>query len=195
MLGGDIAVSSVLGKGTTFRLTIASLPLDNAPSAQPSANVNEPEATTENDPPNLNCRILLAEDGLDNQRLLAFVLNKAGAEVAVVENGQKAVQHVVDEGKAERAVDLILMDMQMPVMDGYEAVRKLRAMGYRGPILALTAHAMKEDRQKCLDAGCDDYLEKPIDRGTLLRLVSMHVTRSQPDNSQSTGSLVSEHLA
>ena len=139
-------------------------------------------------------RVVLAEDGLDNQRLIAFVLRKAGADVTVVEDGQKAVELAIHERETERAFDLILMDMQMPVMDGYEATRKLRAMGYRGPILALTAHAMKEDRKKCLDAGCDSYLTKPIDREALLHLVLKYAADSRSQNRQSLGSLTSGHV-
>lgn len=189
MLGGEITVSSVSGNGTTFSVTIAMLPLDDVQSSKQSTDVNELSATVEGDYPKLNCRVLLAEDGLDNQRLIKFLLRKAGAEVTVVENGKKAVEHAIHNGKTDGTFDLILMDMQMPVMDGYEATHKLRAMGYRGPILALTAHAMREDRQKCLDAGCDDYVTKPVDRRAMLQQVSKYTTGSRSKEPQ----LISGH--
>lgn len=141
----------------------------------PLRDPHEPTAEITDESLALNCRILLAEDGPDNQRLISFLLRKAGAEVLVVEDGQKAVDLALQQTNMNHSFDLILIDMQMPVMDGYEATRKLREAGYRGPILALTAHAMKEDRQKCLDAGCDDYIAKPVDRHTLLQLVSRYV--------------------
>ena len=111
----------------------------------------------------IRARILLAEDGPDNQRLISMMLRKAGADVAVAENGQMAVDRV----RLER-FDLILMDMAMPVMDGYTAARTLRELGVDIPIVALTAHALAGEREKCLAAGCNAYLTKPIDRPDLL---------------------------
>ena len=125
----------------------------------------------------MNFHILLVEDGPDNQRLIAFLLRKAGARVTVAENGQIALDIALKTEEAHDPIDLILMDMQMPVMDGYQATRLLRQAGWQGPIVALTAHAMSDDRQKCLAAGCDDYLSKPIDRKTLMDTIVAWTTK------------------
>ena len=123
----------------------------------------------------LHGRILFAEDGLDNQRLISMLLEKAGADVTTCENGQFAVEAAIASMDAGKPFDMIIMDMQMPVMDGYIATRQMREMGYTGPIIALTAHAMAEDRQKCLDAGCDEYLTKPFDRTLLLATIARYI--------------------
>ena len=106
---------------------------------------------------------------------MAYILRKAGAAVTVAENGQESLERVQSAGAI--SFDLILMDMQMPVMDGYEATRRLRAAGYRGPILALTAHAMADDEKKCLDAGCNGYIAKPIKGQWFLCLVARSIAR------------------
>ncbi|MGQ9914784.1 MAG: ATP-binding protein [Thermogutta sp.] len=185
LLGGDITVQSELGKGSLFTVTIDPGPLEGVPlrrslSAELSPS-SKPTATSDAKKTSLpslpaGCRILLAEDGPDNQRLFAFLLRRAGAEVTIAENGRVACEQVLGQ-KAEAAADaraaiaafdLIFMDMQMPEMDGYAAVRRLREAGVATPIVALTAHAMPEDRERCRAAGCDDYLSKPCDAQTLL---------------------------
>ena len=177
ILGGDLVVASSPGKGSIFTLTVdAVLP----PGARRIACVGVAAAKSESPaaaPPRarLNCRVLLAEDGLDNQRLIVFLLEKAGAEVTVAENGQAAVDRIHAIRQEGLPLDLIFMDIQMPILDGYEATRKLRAEGCTTPIVALTAHAMAGDRQKCLDAGCDDYLTKPVTAATLIDMVAKHL--------------------
>jgi signal transduction histidine kinase/FixJ family two-component response regulator len=194
MLDGDITVSSEPGKGSNFCLNIATGSLEGAvlldqPTEAVTAAAAAPKAAAA-PPVRLDCRILLAEDGPDNQRLIAFILRKAGAEVHICENGQKAMELALstfpgwgrrqDEPKVR--FDVILMDMQMPVMDGYEATRRLREESYTGPIIALTAHAMKGDMQNCLDAGCDDYLTKPIVREKFLGTIASYLKQSAPAN-------------
>ena len=188
-LGGDIHVRSTPGEGSTFSVTIDPGPLDetrmirNAQEAllkQP-----RPAPATPADIGRLHGRVLLAEDGLDNQRLIATLLQKAGVHVTTVDNGQLAVEAALDERESGRPFDLILMDMQMPVMDGYEATRQLRHLEYSAPIVALTAHAMVEDCQKCLDAGCNDYASKPISRQKLLATVATWLSRESDGDSSS----------
>ena len=174
MLGGTIHVDSTPGVGCTFSVTVSTGPLHGVTmvdvaqeSVLPTAQVEKPVGTVEQ----LNCRVLLAEDGPDNQRLISFVLKKAGADVEIAENGQIALDQALAAREAGAPFDVILMDMQMPVLDGYGATGKLREAGYAGPIIALTAHAMSGDREKCLGVGCDDYTTKPIDRLELVGLV------------------------
>ncbi len=181
MLGGDIAVASLPGQGSTFSVTVATGPRDELQSKDQPPQVTELHSPAGIRPRKLGCRILLAEDGLDNQRLIAFVLRKAGAEVVVVENGRMALDLVLAAGQNDTPFDVILMDMQMPVMDGYEATRRLRSAGYKRPIIAVTAHAMAEDRQKCLDTGCDDYVSKPIDKERLIDLLEAYVAEGCRD--------------
>jgi CheY-like chemotaxis protein/HPt (histidine-containing phosphotransfer) domain-containing protein len=122
----------------------------------------------------LSGRILLAEDGHDNQRLISTYLVDAGAEVVIAEDGRIAV----DLATRQR-FDLILMDMQMPELDGYAATAELRGLGNPIPIVALTAHAMAEDRAKCIASGCTDYLSKPVDEALLLRTIIHHLPQMQ----------------
>jgi CheY-like chemotaxis protein len=117
-----------------------------------------------------NGKILVAEDNPSNQKLITILLQKMGVEVTIAEDGHKAVEKCGNE-----TYDLILMDMQMPNMNGYDATRELRKKGIKSPIIAVTANAMMGDEQKCLEAGCDGYISKPIDRAKLNEVVGQYL--------------------
>ena len=108
-----------------------------------------------------------------------FVLQRAGAEVTIAGDGEAAMAEALRAASLGKPFDAILMDVQMPVLDGYSATRQLRESGYAGAIIALTAHAMVGDREKCLQAGCDDYAAKPIDRDTLIATIRKHVSATR----------------
>ncbi len=168
-LGGDITVHSEVGRGSTFIATVETGPLEGVRILEPQAMsvemgdlTQKAEAITTLPP----AKILLVEDGVTNRKLLGLVLRRAGATVITAENGREGVEKATRE-----SFDVILMDMQMPIMDGYTATRALIAQGCPTPIIALTAHAMKGDEEKCRAAGCCGYLTKPIDSDVLLRAI------------------------
>lgn len=171
LLGGRIDVESEYGVGSRF---IATIPM---PAADPvgreqdrvadgSEHADEPPAPESFQVDLGGVAILLVEDGPDNQRLLRHLLETQGASVEIVETGDAAVRRLTTDG-AGRRPDIVLMDMQMPVLDGFEATRQLRDAGYAGPIFAVTADAMDGVRERCMAVGCDEYLTKPIDNATL----------------------------
>lgn len=172
-LGGDIIVSSEPGTGSTF-----SVEIDAGEQLAPQIvgleeaeipSVPTPRRVVDRLPP---CRVLLVEDGKDNQKLIGTHLRRAGAEVEVADNGRLALIAIE---AATVPFDIVLMDMQMPELDGYGAASALRRRGFTTPIIALTAHAMSDDRDKCLRAGCTDYLTKPIDRGVMIETIARHI--------------------
>jgi PAS domain S-box-containing protein len=183
LLGGELTANSTPGQGSEFTLTIPTGEINGVPMLSDQAEALN--GKDRSDRPGLSqttplegLGILLAEDGRDNQLLISMILRQAGATVEIVDNGREAVQLAEDTG-AEK-FDVILMDMQMPEMDGYEATRKLRDDGIETPIIALTANAMREDRQKCLEAGCADYCTKPIDRSRLIQTLAQYAIRATP---------------
>jgi len=198
MLGGDLTVDSAQDLGSMFRLTVATGPLDGVEMVDGPSNAiiikdGRPVGTAlDLEAEKLDARILLAEDGPDNQRLIAFMLRKAGADVTVAENGKIAFDLALAKCDEGWPFDVILMDMQMPVLDGYAAVSQLRLNGYDGPIIALTAHAMAGDREKCLNAGCDGFETKPIDRirliDTIKSWLGKHSERVSPEYTQAEAS-------
>lgn len=119
-------------------------------------------------------KTLVVEDSRTNQRLITILLKKFGFEVDIAENGKEALDKV-----EQTDFTLIFMDMQMPIMNGYEATRELRNRKVKIPIIALTANAMKGDEEKCLNAGCDRYMSKPIDRNLLLEIINSEIERTQ----------------
>jgi CheY-like chemotaxis protein len=179
LMGGNVSlVRSEVGRGSCFRVD---LPLEAAPGATHETRldgVTDRQAIAVTSEVRLRGRVLLAEDGLDNQRLIAFHLTRAGATVEIAENGVIALARIEAEGAAGTPYDLLLTDMQMPEMDGYSLARRLRADGSRLAIVALTAHAMAEDRARCLDAGCDDYAVKPVDRVKLIAVCAAWMAKA-----------------
>jgi len=182
LLGGDLEVESELNKGSTFRVRVETGSLDgvtlrkNVREASRREIAKAPAAPQSQE---LQGRILLVEDGIDNQRLISHLLKKAGAEVAIAENGQVGRDLALESWHQGKPFDLILMDMQMPVLDGYSATRELRGAGYTRPIVALTAHAMNHEREKCLGSGCDDFATKPVNRARLIGLAAEWLEKSR----------------
>jgi signal transduction histidine kinase/HPt (histidine-containing phosphotransfer) domain-containing protein len=174
MLNGDISVQSMpqLGSRFTFSIAIGNLEgvtlRDGRESVRPELPIAESKSTRQ-----LHGHVLLAEDGPANQRVISYYLQKAGLKVTTVDNGRLACDAALAAANAGKPFDVILMDMQMPQLDGYSAAAKLRTSGYTSPIIALTAHAMAHDRKKCIQAGCSDYLSKPIERIKLLDAIAV----------------------
>ena len=123
-------------------------------------------------------RVLLAEDNRDLQQIFARRLNLLGLEVVGVTNGREAATLAQAALAAENPFDLILMDMEMPIIDGYEATRQIRNSGFSGPILALSAHSADDYRQECIKIGCNDCIPKPVDWSLVTVLIRKHVARS-----------------
>ena len=164
LLGGDVRlVSTRPGEGSTFLATIAFEP---AARKLPSARELAPTGAEFE-----GKKILVVEDVEENRLLVQRILAKQGLAVDFAVNGEEGVAKATSSD-----YDLVMMDVQMPVMDGYTATRRLRTLGYDKPIIALTAHAMKEDRVRCMEAGYTDYLTKPIDKPVFLHSLRKHLS-------------------
>jgi CheY-like chemotaxis protein len=170
-LGGSLTLaSSQKGRGSIFIAKIEAGPFEAAPPK--TATVSMMPSTSEAGNILTGASILVVEDALDNQILIKRFLEKAGATVELAENGQDAIVKAL-----AGHFDVILMDVQMPVLDGIEATKELRRVGYARPILALTAHAMAEEIHRSKEAGCDQHLTKPVSRQTLIDAVRRYLPR------------------
>lgn len=171
-LGGDISVVSTVDIGSSFSLTVATgnVPANRMLSYMPEIKKVSNQPLIDSIKTKVTGKVLLAEDNVNNQRLVSMYLKKMGAEVVIANNGKEAIENT---GKDD--FDLILMDMQMPVMNGIDATIRLREMDYKKPIVALTANAMKEDVDACYNAGCDDFIQKPISQEKFLLSVMKYL--------------------
>jgi PAS domain S-box-containing protein len=187
LLGGRVSLTSEEGKGSVFSLVV---PVGVGPTEQAPSDGRElaDESSAEQGPPRrpapdaefkFTGRALVAEDAVTNQMLIKVMLERMGLEVTIVKDGAEAVR----EGLAQ-SYDLIFMDIQMPNMSGYEAAGRLRKKGLTTPIIALTANAMEGDEKKCIEAGCDDYLPKPIERAKLMEITRKYLTPQPQDLSE-----------
>ncbi|MEN7972604.1 MAG: transporter substrate-binding domain-containing protein [Verrucomicrobiota bacterium] len=166
LMGGEIGMTSSQEKGSTFFFNLTLQQTD------PLVATRKPKAATANRP---DTRILLVEDNKVNQTVAKAILRKVGFLVDVAENGKDAIQQIQNKD-----YNIVLMDCQMPIMDGFEATSRIRAMDgdiAKIPIIAITAHAMKDDKRKCLESGMDDYLSKPFNRQELINIVNKYAGR------------------
>ncbi len=166
-LGGEVKVESQPGKGSRFTLSLNVT--DVGTLILPNLDVF-PSADAPAEDIRLSANVLVVDDRRDIRYLAQHFIEKAGGNVVTATNGLEAVEYISSEKSV--GVDLIVMDMQMPVMDGYQAVTELRRRGCQLPIIALTANAMKSDRDECLAAGCTDYTTKPLDQRKLVEVIA-----------------------
>lgn len=169
---GDLQVKSSVGKGSAFtvRIAVGKSEERNEGATTSQILLQDLAPTVADSRP----KVLLAEDSRDGRRLMSLILQKSGAEVEEASDGKVAVEAALRSEEDGAAFDLILMDMEMPVMNGYEAVRQLREKGWSGPIIAITGHTGIEEKQRCLEAGCTDALAKPVDRAQLTNLLKRY---------------------
>lgn len=172
MLGGQISVTSQPGQGSVFEFTIETgstdrFPLLDAGQYQSVLAIPETETALSPLPP---CRILVVDDGPANRKLIRLVLERAGATVETTDNGRSGCEIALAQ-----PFDIVLMDIQMPEMDGHTAIQLLRAHGYQQPVIALTAHAMQEERDRCFASGFTDFAAKPINFDRLLEQLGTHL--------------------
>jgi CheY-like chemotaxis protein len=176
-LGGEVWLESNQSqKGATFGISIAAKVVEGSSFFEYSDHFFEqpaPEVQKVDESVLSGVDILVVDDASDNRLLISRFLSAVGANVDCASNGHEGVNRAL-----EKKYDVVLMDIQMPILDGYAATSQLRGQGYRRPIIALTAHALNEERQRSLSAGCDEHLTKPIDKSTLIEQVARIVGKT-----------------
>jgi signal transduction histidine kinase/ActR/RegA family two-component response regulator len=174
LLGGELSVISQPGVGSVFTMTIDAGAVGEQNSYNKYEQAEEVQKEPHPKPMTVNTgetkKILLAEDNPVNQQLMNVLLKKMGYDVTLVDNGKLAIE-ALEKG----SFDIVLMDIQMPEMNGLEATRAIRQKGYKIPVVAITANALKGDREQCLEAGCDDYLPKPVDKYDLEDMIQKYI--------------------
>ncbi len=177
LLGGDLFARSQVDKGSVFTLLIpAGVDINDHPRLGEKSLKEYIEPSTSSPETSYCGRVMVAEDAPANQKLIMALLAEVGLSPVLVENGQQAVKHATRE-----TFDLIFMDMQMPVMNGYDATQALRSQNISTPIVALTAHAMKGDEEKCRAAGCADYISKPVSPRKLNEVLNKYLEKISPE--------------
>ena len=180
ILGGELSVSSGVGVGTTMTAHFdlgpaAQLHLRPSQASAPNAGRSARRPAPVISPLLRGKRVLSVDDSADNLRIARFLLERAGMVVEEARNGAECIEAVLAAVSAGAPFDAVLLDMGMPEVDGYEAAQRLRAAGVRTPILALTAHVFPEEKVRCLVAGCDVYLPKPVDAGKLYEALALQL--------------------
>jgi CheY-like chemotaxis protein/HPt (histidine-containing phosphotransfer) domain-containing protein len=193
-MGGALTVHSEVGIGSTFRIeiptSVANLQDMVSPEELARLAKEKTAGAVSSELQRLpSKRVLVVDDGEANRRLIELVLKRAGAVVLTAEHGREALE-MIDQGhQSGNPYALVLMDMQMPVLDGYSATRQLREQDDQTPVIALTGNAMRGDREKCIDAGCDDFLTKPVNLDELLQMVSQYLGPVDPGTLTNTNIL------
>jgi Amt family ammonium transporter len=185
LLGGEITVHSAFGEGSTFTATVRIAATHGArlmnPALLPNDSVAAYSFAEDEDAAELKgARILLADDTVQNRDMMGQMLTAAGATIEVADNGRVACHRAMEAFGSHEPFDMILMDIQMPELDGYAATRKLRGLGYPGLIIALTASVSEADRLKCIECGCNDFARKPIERKKLIDLIARWIKTKAP---------------
>ena len=179
-LGGSLSVESEVDVGSTFTLTLPTGPLGDVemiPLTTQGENL-PPEFSGFKDAPQLSHTVLVVEDRTDLQLLVRRFLERIGCEVVTASDGAEAVEIMMNA----KGIDAILMDIQMPLMDGLTAATRIRDGGFEGPIIALTARVLEDDRRSALDAGCDDFIAKPIEPAEFVEVLVKHLGSSEGDS-------------